>query len=221
MAPANREPAHQLPAFLSETHKSQTSVASNPTETKILTAKPPNDIRSEEIIPTPAAEVAGTQAKPTDVTTLGCFSAKPLNSVGIEIGLPAGDLPANIAAQCAAELPFAGDTRLECGWNVFEFHWSATCLCHRPLYFEEVNAERYGYTPSLVLQPLISAGHFFLTIPALPYKMVVERPCDCIYTLGHYQPGSCAPRRWNRLPLRAGAALVEVGAIAGLILLIP
>jgi hypothetical protein len=68
---------------------------------------------------------------------------------------------------------------------------------------------------------VISAGKFFFTIPALPYKMAVDPPHDCVYTLGNYRPGSCAPRRWNHLPLKAGAAIVEVGVIAGLILLIP
>jgi len=92
---------------------------------------------------------------------------------------------------------------------------------HRPLYFEEINAERYGYTVCQALQPVISAARFFGTIPALPYKMVVDCPRDCIYTLGYYRPGSCAPRRWNRLPMQLTAGVVETGFIAAMILLIP
>jgi hypothetical protein len=92
---------------------------------------------------------------------------------------------------------------------------------HRPLYFEETNAERYGYTPSYTLQPLLSAAHFFATLPALPYLMMLERPHDCLYTLGHYRPGSCAPRRCRRWPLKLSASAVQTSFVVGLILLLP
>lgn len=175
----------------------------------------PGSTPSVETIPAPnepSATAKGGRIK--------CIHVRPLSAVVADIGLPAGELPADVAAACVADL-YQGDTRMALGWAQFDFHWSATCLCHKPLYFEENNAERYGYTLSRVLQPAISGARFFLTIPALPYKMVVERPCDCIYTLGTYRSGDCAPRRWNRLPLRIGAAAMEVGTIAGLILLIP
>ena len=155
------------------------------------------------------------------VEPVPCYVSRPLSSLSISIALPDGNLPENVALACAANMGTVNDIRLEYGWAQFDFHWAASCLCHAPLYFEEINAERYGYTPSYVFQPLISAGRFFLTIPALPYKMLVDRPHDCIYTLGHYRPGSCVPRRWNHLPLDIAAATVEVGVIAGLILLIP
>ena len=150
-----------------------------------------------------------------------CYLAPPLSASSVDIALPDGELPTDIAAQCAMQNPPVGDARLMGAWAGTEFHWSATCLCHRPLYFEEINAERYGYTVSYTLQPVISAARFFAAIPALPYKMVVERPRDCIYTLGHYRPGSCAPRRCNHLPWKLTAGVVETGFIAGLILLIP
>jgi hypothetical protein len=152
---------------------------------------------------------------------LPCYVAKPMSSLTTNIAFPDGDLPANVAFECAATTGVVGDQRLDFGWAQFDFQWAATCLCHGPLYFEEVNAERYGYTASYLLQPVISAGRFFLTIPALPYKMAVDRPHDCIYTLGHYRPGNCVPWRANHLPLKVGAAIVEVGTIAGLIILIP
>jgi len=150
-----------------------------------------------------------------------CYQAPPLSVVSVSIALPAGELPANAAAECAAQAAPTGDARLAGAWAVTEHHWSATFLRHRPLYFEEINAERYGYTVSYTLQPVISAARFFATIPALPYKMAIDRPRDCIYTLGHYRPGSCAPRRWNRLPWKLSAGVVEAGFIAGMILLIP
>ena len=137
------------------------------------------------------------------------------------ISLPPGKLPTDKGAQLAASRPERIDARMADMWSMTNHHWSATCLCHRPLYFEEVNLERYGYTPSYTFQPLISAGRFLVTIPALPYKMLVERPKQCIYTLGHYRPGSCAPRCVNRPPLKLGAGAFEASVLVGLVFLIP
>jgi hypothetical protein len=152
---------------------------------------------------------------------LPCFVPKPMSSLTTNIAFPEGALPSNVALECAIDMGVVNDPRLQFGWSQFDFHWAATCLCHRPLYFEDVNAERYGYTVSRFFQPVISGAKFFLTIPALPYKMTVDPPHECIYTLGNYRPGSCAPWRWNHLPLKLTAAAVEVGTIAGLIVLLP
>ena len=117
--------------------------------------------------------------------------------------------------------PRVEDARLWGGWAETDFQWSATRLCHRPLYFEQVNVERYGYTVSPLLQPAISGAHFFLTIPTLPYKMVVQPPRECIYTLGYYRAGSPAPRRWHHIVWDPTAATVEGLVVTGLVFLIP
>ena len=149
-----------------------------------------------------------------------CYSLTPMQQLTVRIDQPKGKLPQNAYARCVSH-SLSGDRRLDGGWMQYDYHWAATGMCHRPLYFEEINAERFGYTPSYALQPFISGIRFFTSIPALPYKMALDCPRDCTYTLGHYRPGSCNPYRWNRLPLRIGAATVEVGFIAGMILLIP
>ncbi|MCG8448866.1 MAG: hypothetical protein MI725_04695 [Pirellulales bacterium] len=190
-----------------------------PSEAKVLTVSQTEQLVIPEIAE-PAVEVA-KDSLANEPMAPACDVAGPLSSVSVNIVLPEGKLPASAYAGCAETVPPIADPRLAGGWMLFEYPWSATCQCHRPLYFEEINAERYGYTPSYFFQPVISAVRFFATIPALPYKMAVERPRDCIYTLGHYRPGSCNPRRWHRLPLRLGASAVEAGIIAGLILLIP
>ena len=69
--------------------------------------------------------------------------------------------------------------------------------------------------------PFASGAHFFLTVPLLPYAMGIQTPNECVYTLGYYRPGSCVPWRASHLPLKIGGAIVEVGTIAGLILLLP
>jgi len=222
--PAIEEPAPQITtlpkfgAFLRElsqrTSKPTLEVAQNQ-NTAPTQLPAPDEIPEEVAAPQNAAANA-------EKSGLRCQAGPSLASLSTDISLPGGTLPSNIAAQCAASESPIIDPRMQGVWAETNHHWAATCLKHRPLYFEEINAERYGYTASYVLQPLISAGKFFLTIPALPYKMAVECPKSCSYTLGHYRPGSrCVPRRPNRLPLRASGSLAQVGMVAGLILLIP
>ena len=106
-------------------------------------------------------------------------------------------------------------------WAPTTYAWKATGLCHKPLYFEDVHLERYGHSWGPYIQPIISGGHFFLTLPVLPYKMGLNTPNECIYTLGYYRPGNCAPYMLDPLPLSVRAALFEAGAWVGAAALIP
>jgi hypothetical protein len=101
------------------------------------------------------------------------------------------------------------------------FAWKASGLCHKPLYFEDVHLERYGHSWGPYLQPVISQGHFFLSVPVLPYMMGLCPPRECQYTLGYYRPGSCAPYMLDPLPISIRAALFEAGAWTGAAYLIP
>ena len=60
------------------------------------------------------------------------------------------------------------------GWMPYSYYWEAAALAHRPVYFEEINLERYGNSFGLV-QPVVSAAHFFGTMPLLPYIAVVDQ----------------------------------------------
>jgi hypothetical protein len=115
-------------------------------------------------------------------------------------------------------------------WDRRMYLWEATSFCHRPLYFEEINLERYGFfccdhrcggIPAALVQPVLSGAHFFAAIPALPYKMTLHPACECIYTLGHYRPGSCVPHRVHHVPLRPLPAAVQACAVTGLVFAIP
>jgi hypothetical protein len=114
-----------------------------------------------------------------------------------------------------------GDTLFAArSWSPLTYTWKASALCHKPLYFEEPDLERYGHTWGH-LQPLVSGAHFFGTFPVLPYKMGIEAPWECIYALGYYEPGSCAPYIIPPLPLNLRGALLEAGAWTGGVILIP
>jgi hypothetical protein len=81
--------------------------------------------------------------------------------------------------------------------------------------------ERYGHSWGPVLDPVVSGAHFFASVPMLPYKMGLEPPNECIYPLGHYRPGNCAPRYIEPWPWSIRAVALEAGAITGLSFAVP
>jgi len=105
-------------------------------------------------------------------------------------------------------------------WLNYSYFWEAPAFYNRPLYFQEVNLERYGYNWG-IFQPVVSGAWFYVKIPLLPYMMTVHPPCECTYSLGYYRPGSCVPYQINWPEVRLDAALVEAGFITGLCFLIP
>ncbi|MCH8047523.1 MAG: hypothetical protein IID44_27830 [Planctomycetes bacterium] len=106
-------------------------------------------------------------------------------------------------------------------WAPIDYTWTASALCHNPLYFEQVQVERYGHSLGPYLQPIASAAHFFLTVPALPYMMGVDPPNECVYALGYYRPGSCAPYMIPPLPISLRGAVYQGGIVTGLAFLLP
>jgi hypothetical protein len=94
------------------------------------------------------------------------------------------------------------------------YTWAAPALYHNPLYFEQVNLERYGQGPHRLIQPAYSAAHFFVTIAQLPYHLGAEPPREHVYVLGHYRPGSCAPYQYHR-PRPSWRGLIYQGVATG------
>jgi hypothetical protein len=141
-----------------------------------------------------------------------CPSADDLKSIDqltTDISIDPGELP--------KECPIDDEVFQTRAWAPTTFMWKASGLCHKPLYFEDVNLERYGHSHGPLLQPIISGGRFFLTIPALPYLMGLNPPPECLYTLGYYRPGDCAPYMLDPIPLSVRAALYQAGAVTGLV----
>lgn len=102
-----------------------------------------------------------------------------------------------------------------------EVHWLPTNFFHQPLYFDDMPLERYGQTICPRWQPVISGARFFLTVPIVPYKIGVDRPYDCVTTLGLYRPGICAPCTREVLPHETDAALLQAGTALALVFLLP
>ncbi|MEZ6137940.1 MAG: hypothetical protein R3C53_23910 [Pirellulaceae bacterium] len=99
--------------------------------------------------------------------------------------------------------------------------WTASGLCHKPLYFEQVQLERYGHETGPLLQPLISTAHFFGNIAILPYKMGIHPPNECQYSLGYIRPGNCAPYMVQPFPWSLRGAVAQASFVTGAAALIP
>lgn len=171
---------------------------------------------SEQSQPVPLKQLEESLATAPQAGAFKCPSPKelkPIHKIGYQITPEKGELP--------QECTLGEDQFKPRMWQPITFTWKASGLCHKPLYFEETQLERYGHTVGCGLQPFVSAAHFFLTVPILPYEMGLYPPNECIYTLGYYRPGSCAPYILDPLPISVRAALFEATAITTGIIVIP
>jgi hypothetical protein len=180
--------------------------------------QPAKVVEAFEEVPTPLVEdVLRAEDDERPIGSLTTDILPPLPGESEKVNLPSNKARGILAAK--EKMPDYTLTRDE--WFTSLYEWEASWLCHRPLYFEEVNLERYGYSRCPILQPVVSGARFFATVPILPYKMVAEPPGDGSYALGHYRPGSIAPYQFHWIPLRPKAGIAEAGVITGLIFAIP
>jgi len=122
-----------------------------------------------------------------------------------------------IPAECA----LSGRGTVQRNWMPSVFAYQASALCHKPLYFEEVQLERYGHTTGSLTQPFVSGAHFFISLATLPYQMAISPPMECEYALGYYRPGSCAPWHIPPIPFSVRGGLAQTGFVVGGVYLIP
>ncbi len=146
---------------------------------------------------------------------------KPIGAVTASIAAPAGELPVNQAAPVFAQAGVvAAPVNASHNWPTFTYAWEASAVPHNPLWFEDVNLERYGYTHG-ILQPWISGGRFFINVVFLPYHIVAEPPGTLEYPLGYYRPGDAAPPVRQIKPVKPLAAVAEAAFIIGMIIILP
>lgn len=189
--------------------------AMDATDEEKLPSQMPKSDNDYENIPEPAStdmslEFANTEnftcPRPKDM--------KAIRDITNDISAPGANFPPDCPLTAAGE---TFPARQFAGTNVT---WTASNLCHNPLYFEQPALERYGHTCG-PLQPVLSGAQFLLTVPALPYLMAMDPVNECQYPLGHYRPGSCAPYKWNPFPYSTRAAVAEGGIVTALVFLIP
>lgn len=99
--------------------------------------------------------------------------------------------------------------------------WHASNLCHKPLYFEDIQLERYGHTVGPIKQPFKSAAKFLVQAALLPYQTALYPPNECQYPLGLFRPGNCAPYLRTPFPWERRAIGYQAGVATGMFLLVP
>jgi hypothetical protein len=119
------------------------------------------------------------------------------------------------------ECPLGDEQFSQRNWLAMNMMWKASALCHKPLYFEDVQLERYGHTSGPLTEPIVSAAHFFGNLATLPYQMAMHPPQECQYSLGYYRPGSCAPWLVPPVPISWRGGLAQAGLIVGGIFIVP
>jgi hypothetical protein len=188
--PLNRNPSSPVPAD---------RFGDNPTNHNNTSKQPLLGKELERQIPAQQHEFTGSCPSPKDL--------KRISEIGTNIAPSEGELP--------RDCPLGNEVFRPRSFSPITFTWTASALCHKPLYFEDVQLERYGHMAGPWLQPFASGVNFFLTIPILPYKMGLELPNECMYTLGYYRPGDCAPYLFDPLPISVRGAFFEAGAWVG------
>lgn len=187
------------------------------TEDAATTADETSSGTVETVDPPAPLPAPSTEVTPSTQAT-GLFGG--LGDIGTNISPPDVTLPSNAAATRWGGVP-ANHAELATsipGFN-YTLDRSLAGSCHRPLLFSDPRVERYGHHCGC-LQPLISAGQFYATFPALPYLVTAQDRCQCVPPGGSF----CASNRWRPGaggPLRVDAAVVEAVVITGLIFLIP
>ncbi len=163
--------------------------------------------------PLTLAEELGTEAPDLDYECPSLDELKPIGQITYRTEPEPGELPRDCPLR---EIEFEPRH-----WAQTTFLWKASALCHKPLYFEDVHLERYGHSWGPLLQPVMSGAHFFGNVLALPYKAGMYPPQECMYTLGYYRPGSCAPYMLDPIPISVRGAVVAGGIWTGGVYAIP
>ena len=140
----------------------------------------------------------------------------PLTSVDIDIRV-SGTAGRDYPCECRLQ----GETFEPRRFTTTTFTWKAAGYCHKPLYFEHWALERYGHSHGFVADSFLSAAHFFGRLPTLPYQMGVQLPWECVYPLGYYRPGSCAPWTVPAVPVSGRGLVVGAAAATGIVFLLP
>ncbi len=91
-----------------------------------------------------------------------------------------------------------------------------------PTYFQDDSLERFGHTHGFVAESLLSAVHFYATVPVLPYKMTVKPPCQPVLPNYFPPPISLTGKiRYYGGQIRAEPVGVEAAVIAAVFLIFP
>lgn len=216
--PADDEPSLVEPPVVIDPFEEEPGMTPSPSDDPGMEL---DDVRPEDIgLPAPEDSANSSRYKDamkTCAEELAELKASRIAEIDLQIGLT-GDAGEDYPFECGID---DGTPFVDRSWPQVCYMWKASGLCHKPLYFEDVSLERYGHSWGPFVQPFVSGAHFFARIPALPYAMGLKAPNECVYTLGHYRPGSCAPYLIDPIPMTWRAAAFQGAAVTGGVFLFP
>ncbi len=105
-------------------------------------------------------------------------------------------------------------------WTPMKLEVAPYYVCHGRLYFQQINAERYGWDFG-VFAPLVSGSKFLYDFVTWPYHLAVE-PCRRFdYNTGMCLPGDPVPLLLYPLHPNATGFVAEVGTVLTLVAVFP
>lgn len=185
--------------------------------------------------PAPAADAESTSDSPSESAKKKPVTEDPqgfraINRTSLSIVPklidPNGDrrlLPERRAYRKLSQVPVVKHTvGYSRDWTPLSYSWEAPQLKYNPLYFEDVQLERYG-NEVCILQPFLSGARFYATLPTLPYQMMSEGNslCHTVYDLGHDRPGNCVPYALQVPEFSWTGSLASGGWAYALIVILP
>lgn len=90
----------------------------------------------------------------------------------------------------------------------------ASYVVYQPLYFQQINAERYGWELG-IFQPVVSAGQFYGDVLLFPYKFAANPPWQCDTNVGYALPGDPEPLRFLTTPFSWRGVAAQAGVAVG------
>jgi|688.fasta_scaffold37737_2 hypothetical protein len=90
-------------------------------------------------------------------------------------------------------IPSIQDARDYGLWSDTPVLWDSPVFCYNPLYFEQVNLERYGIGYNRPVNAIVSGSRFFIDASLLPIRILQTPHKSCTCTLGYLRPGNCNP----------------------------
>ncbi|MDP6444016.1 MAG: hypothetical protein QF805_09525 [Pirellulaceae bacterium] len=167
-------------------------------------APPVQQLQHEKLVPKcpPASQMRGL--------------LRPLGQISLDVRPSMGVEPLDCFSQSFAAAPRRPGPRTD---HLVDFHWEASGLHHRPLYFEDPQLERHGHGYAKIVQPAISSAKFARDALIFPYRLGLDPPHVSIHELGHERPGNHAIHRREHLPFSLRGAVLQGGATAGFLFL--
>jgi hypothetical protein len=177
--------------------------------------------RAQETLPrpTPAAEAFPTPPSPERVFRLE-REATLMERMAREAPLGQNPLQLRYRFEKPDYPPVPPTEYPERAWEPLPEIVEPAYLCYGRLYFEQINAERYGWDLG-PLHPLISAGVFYKDVALLPYHAATEplRRYEC--NAGYALPGDRMPLLLYLPEPSLSGALAEAGVIGLLFVMFP